>query len=45
MMCFVRLVQAFEELNEFIKNEDDLKESKEYELALTLLSDAKLQIE
>lgn len=44
-MCFVRLVQAFEELNEFIKNEDDLKESKEYELALTLLSDAKLQIE
>lgn len=39
-----RLVKAYEELSEFIKSEDDLKESKEYALALTLLVDAKLQM-
>lgn len=41
---FDRLAKAYEELSEFIKNEDDLKESKEYVLALTLLEDAKLQL-
>lgn len=39
-----RLAKAFEELSEFIKNEDDMKQSKEYELALTLLDEAKLQL-
>lgn len=39
-----RLAKAYEALNEFITTESDLKESKEYELAVTLLELAKVEL-
>lgn len=45
-ICFLfRLVKAFTELDEYLKNELELKETKEYLAAVTILSEAKEQME
>lgn len=40
-----RLVKAFTELDEYLKNELELKETKEYQAAAVVLSDAKEQMD
>lgn len=42
--CQRRLAKAFEELSDFVKNEEELKETKEYETAMQILEEAKLQL-
>lgn len=39
-----RLVKAFEELNDFLKAEEDLKDIKEYGAAVTVLDEARPQL-
>lgn len=39
-----RLAKAFNELNDFVKNETDLKETKDYIAAEALLVEAKAQL-
>ncbi|XP_058824322.1 tubulin-specific chaperone A [Topomyia yanbarensis] len=42
--CQRRLAKAYEELNEMLKNEEELKESEQYIAALSILGDAKVNL-
>ncbi|XP_058445799.1 tubulin-specific chaperone A [Malaya genurostris] len=42
--CQRRLAKAYEELNEMLKNEEELKESDQYIAALSILEDAKVNL-
>lgn len=39
------LVKAYDELNEYLKNEDELKEQPEFEAAMEVLQQAKEKID
>lgn len=39
-----RLGKAYEELNEYLKNEDELKECEQFAAARNILEEAKLQL-
>lgn len=39
---FFRLTKAFADLDELLKNEEELKETKEYENALAVIEEAKV---
>lgn len=43
--CYRRLVKAFEELNEYLKNESELTETKEFVAAKEVIESAKSQIQ
>lgn len=43
--CHRRLVKAFEDLSEYLKNEGELKDSKEFENALTIIESAREQVQ
>ncbi|XP_050071584.1 tubulin-specific chaperone A [Anopheles maculipalpis] len=42
--CQRRLAKAYEELSEMIKNEEELKESDQYQAAVAVLDDAKVNL-
>lgn len=42
--CQRRLAKAYEELTEMIKNEEELKESDQYQAAVAALDDAKVNL-
>lgn len=42
--CCFRLAKAYEELNEFLKAEEDLKETEEYTNAMAVIEEAKVQL-
>ncbi|XP_035893071.1 tubulin-specific chaperone A isoform X2 [Anopheles stephensi] len=42
--CQRRLAKAYEELTEMIKNEEELKESEQYQAAVAVLDDAKVNL-
>uniref|UniRef100_A0A182JUI2 Tubulin-specific chaperone A n=1 Tax=Anopheles christyi TaxID=43041 RepID=A0A182JUI2_9DIPT len=42
--CQRRLAKAFEELSEMLKNEEELKETEQYQAAVTVLDDAKVNL-
>lgn len=45
VLSFFRLVKAFTELDDYLKNELELNETKEYQAASTVLSEAKEQMD
>lgn len=42
--CLRRLTKAFDELSEFLKNEDELKETKEFGAAQAILDAARVEL-
>lgn len=43
--CHRRLVKAFEDLSDYLKNEDELKETKEFGNALAIIESAREQVQ